>query len=222
MLLSSTHAILAILSNVEGLIKRLKRLLLLSLLHLNGTTGLTVGQDDEVGILESTHRGETYFTALQYKDNQILRRMFIGNLMLGDPTQTGTYAQSQTQLEFGSMVFDGILEEIANTFQSKINDIVEYNFGADRKAPIIAFDKFSMGDMKLLFDIINQLISNGTIDSENSAVQESIALLFKAEAGVEYVNTEPVMPEEDFSYQEDVTGEDMTEDILNDLDEVLA
>ena len=71
--------------------------------------------------------------------------------------------------------------------------------------------------MQKLFNIIKPLIDTGVIDSENSAVQESLALLFKSEAGVEYVNDEPVMPFEDFNL-EPVNGETLTDDILRDLD----
>ena len=182
----------------------------------DGTTGLVIGAEDEVGVLESTHRGETFFDILQYKDNQIFRRMFIGNLLLGDTSQTGTYAQSQTQLEFGNMVFDGILEEIANNIQTQIiNPIVEFNYGANVKAPVISFEKFSKGDMEKLFNIIKPLMDTGVVDSENSAVQESLALLFKAEAGVEYTNTlEPII--EDFNIPP-VDGENLTNDIISDL-----
>lgn len=186
----------------------------------DGTMGLTVGTDEDVGILESSHNGEIFFNALQYKDNQIFRRMFIGNLLMGDNSQTGTYAQSQTQLEFGQLVFDGILEEIANVIQDKLNFIVELNYGPGRKSPIFSFDKFTSGDMKKLFDIIQPLMKDGVIDSENSAVHEALALLFKAEAGVEYANEEPEMPEENFEYQTPVNGEHMTETIINDLDDI--
>lgn len=188
----------------------------------DGTTGIAIGMNDEVGVLESSHKGETYFSTLQYKDNQIFRRMFIGNLLLGDTSQTGSYAQSNTQLEFGNMVFDGILEEIANIFQEQlINNIVEFNYGKGVKAPIISFDKFTSGDMEKLFNIIKPLIDTGVVDSENSAVQESLALLFKSEAGVEYTNDEIEMPEEDFTYQEPAPiGETLTDDILNDLNDI--
>ena len=182
----------------------------------DGTTGLVIGAEDEVGVLESSHRGEAFFDILQYKDNQIFRRMFIGNLLLGDTSQTGTYAQSKTQLEFGNMVFDGILEEIANTIQEQvINPIVEFNYGSITKAPIISFDKFSSGDLEKLFNVIKPLMDSGVIDSENSAVQESLKLLFKSEAGVEYVNEEPEMPSEDFNIPPD--GETLTNNILSDL-----
>ena len=187
----------------------------------DGTTGLVVGGEDEVGVLESSHKGETFFSTLQYKDNQIFRRMFIGNLLLGDNSQTGTYAQSKTQFDFTLQVYDGILEEIANVIQEQlINPIVEFNFGPAANAPIISFDKFRSGDMEKLFNIIKPLMDTGVIDSENSAVQESLALLFKAEAGVEYTNEEPEMPEEEFGYQEPVNSETLTDDILTELTDI--
>lgn len=190
----------------------------------DGTTGMTLGTQEDIGILESSHNGEVFFNILQYKDNQIFRRMFIGNLLLGDNSQTGTYAQSQTQLEFGSLVFDGILEEIANIIQEQMIDrVVTYNFGTEAKSPVFSFDKFSSGDLQKLFTILQPLMANGTLDTENSAVHEALALLFKAEAGVEYVNEEPTMPEENFDYQQSTgIGENLTDDILNDLDDLYA
>lgn len=185
----------------------------------DGTTGMVIGPEDDVGVLESSHKGETFFSTLQYKDNQIFRRMFIGNLLLGDNSQTGTYAQSQTQLDFTTKVYDGILEEIANIIQEQVIDpVVAFNFGANAKAPVISFDKFSSGDMQKLFNILTPLMQTGVVDSENTAVQESIGLLFKAEAGVEYANEEVNMPLENFEYQEPVDGADLTDNILGDLD----
>ena len=142
--------------------------------------------------------------------------MYLGNLLLGDNSQTGTYAQSQTQLEFGQLVFDGILEEYANMFQTQvINRIVEFNFGAERKAPVISFDKFTKGDMQKLFNILQPLMDKGIVDSENSAVHESIALLFKTEAGVEYTNTPAPAPE--FEQETELDETEDTQNLLNDL-----
>lgn len=187
----------------------------------DGTMGMTIGNGEEVGILESSHNGEIFFNALAYKDNQILRRMFIGNLIMGDNTQTGSYAQSQTQSEFGQLIFDGILEDIANSIQSKLNFITELNFGPKRKAPIFSFDKFTSGDMKKLFEILTPLMEKGIVDSENSAVHEALTLLFKAEAGVEYVNEEPTMPEENFDYQPaPIDTENLTGNIIDDLNAI--
>ena len=67
--------------------------------------------------------------------------------------------------------------------------------------------------------VLEEVLPCRPADSDNSAVHESLALLFKSEAGVEYVNTEPEMPPEDFGYQpplDDIS----TQDILDDLDAI--
>ena len=185
----------------------------------DGTTGITVGVDEDVGVLESSHRGETFFKTLEYKDNEIFRRYYLGNLLLGSQSTTGSYAQSQTQLEFGKIVFDGILEEIANCLQRQvINNIVEWNFGDISLSPTISFDKFTTGDLAALFNTLKPLIDSGVIDSENKAVQDSIALMFKKETGLHYSNEEEIeMPIEDFGYQPEVNGETLTDDIISEI-----
>ena len=182
----------------------------------DGTTNLVMDIEDDVGVLESSHRGETFFSTLQYKDNQIFRRYYLGNLLLGDNSQTGTYAQSKTQLDFGQLIFDGILEEIANCWQKQvINRIVEWNFGDIHLAPTIGFDKFTTGDLQLLFTSLQPLIEKGIVDGENKAVQDSIALMFKKETGLQYTNEEPEMPEENFQLPEN--GEELTSNIIDNL-----
>ena len=182
-----------------------------------GTTGLVVGTDEDVGVLESSHRGETFFKTLQYKDNQIFRRYYLGNLLLGDNSQTGTYAQSTTQLEFGQLVFDGILEEIANCIQKQvINPIVEWNYGDINLAPTISFDKFTTGDLNGLFTTIKPLIDSGIVDGDNKAVQDSIALVFKKETGLHYTNENDSVDDTDYGYQPPLPGETEAQQIIQD------
>jgi len=186
----------------------------------NGTLGMTVGLDDTVDVLESSHHGETFFNTFSYLDNQIVKRFYIGDLILGTNSSVGSYARSNSQVDFSQLVYDGILEEIANCIQKQaINPIVEFNFGDVSLAPTFSFDKFKTGDIQALFEVVKPLIDSGVIDSENKAVQDSIAVLFKKETGLTYTNEEEVkMPEEDFTFQESVNGETLTEDILSDLD----
>lgn len=203
----------------------------------DGTTGMTVRTDEDVQVLESNHNGEAFFQTLQYKNNEIYRRYYIGNLIMGDTTQTGSYAQSQTQLDFGKLVFDGLLEEIANCWQKQvINRLCEWNFGGTDLAPTISFDKFTTGDLELLFNILGPLMDKGVVDSENKTVQDSIALLFKKETGLQYSNDEVEMetldevfdlpPEPEDAATQDildnimdggVDGGNLTEDILNEV-----
>jgi phage gp29-like protein len=179
-----------------------------------GDTGMVVGREDELGVLESSHRGETFFRTLQYMDNQIFRRYYLGNLLMGDNSQTGTYAQSQTQLDFGMLVFDGLLEEIANCFQKQIiNPLTKWNFADINLAPTIAFDKFTTGDLTGLFNIIKPLIDSGVIDSENKAVQDAISLIFKKETGLHYENNE-FNDNTDYNYQPPIPGETTATQII--------
>ena len=185
----------------------------------DGTTGLTVGLEEDVGVLESSQKGESFFTTLNYKNKEIYNRYYLGNLLLGDNSQTGSYAQSQTQLDFGKLVFDGILEEIANVWQKQaINRIVEWNFGDTSLAPTISFDKFTTGDLERLFNTLQPLMEKGVVDSENKAVQDAIALLFKKETGLQYTNEEPDMTGLDENYQmEPLENDTATQEILDNL-----
>ena len=188
----------------------------------DGTLGMTVGTGDEVNVLESSHHGETFFNTFSYLDNQIVKRFYIGELIMGTTSKVGSYALGNSQLDFSQLVYDGILEEIANCIQKQaINSIVEFNFGNTDLAPTFSFDKFKNGDIKALFDVVKPLIDSGVIDSENDAVQDSIAMIFKKETGLTYVNEEPVMPEENFNYQEtEPVEEGLTDEILTELDDL--
>ena len=183
----------------------------------DGTLGMTVGSEDMIEVLESNHHGETFFNTFSYLDNQIVKRFYIGDLILGTTNAVGSYARTNTQLEFSQLIFDGILEEIANTIQKQVvNPIVEFNYGSTDLAPTFSFDKFKSGDIKALFDVVKPLIDSGVVDSENSAVQDSISMIFKKEAGLIYTNEEPTMPEEDFTLPDN--GEDLTSNILDNLE----
>jgi hypothetical protein len=70
---------------------------------------------------------------------------------------------------------------------------------------------------------VKPLIDSGVVDSENKAVQDSIALMFKKETGLIYSNEdETVMPDEDFEYQESVGNDYLTSEILDNLTDVYA
>lgn len=187
----------------------------------DGTLGMTVGLEDEVTVLESNHHGETFFNTFSYLDNQIVKRFYIGDLIMGTTSSVGSYARTNSQLDFSQLVYDGLLEEVANCIQRQaINRIVEFNFGNIDLAPTFSFDKFKSGDIQALFEVVKPLIDSGVVDSENGAVQDSIAMLFKKETGLSYVNDEPVMPDENFDYTEPT--EDLTTTIIDDLDTVIT
>ena len=179
-----------------------------------GATGLTVGLEESVESVGGNGSTDEYRTAIQMKDNQILRLFFIPDLLMASNT-TGSYAQSQTQLTFLYTIYNGILEDIANTIQRQIiNPVIKFNYGDTVKPPVFSFDRFDDTDYKTLFEIVNSLINTGTLASDNNAVHEALSKMFRTVVDVEYNqdnNNGSIV--EDFSMPP-VDGETLTEDTL--------
>ena len=184
-----------------------------------GRTSMTVGADDELGTLESSHRGEAFFNALNYFDNLIFRGLFLGNLLLGDGGQTGSYAQSNTQLRVVNTIFDGVHEDIAFDVQKVIDEIVRWNFGADAKSPNFSFEKFTEKDTVALLNALQPYASNMTIDPESQWFKEVIAKVVMDLSGVKMDTSQPAgAPDDedvDYGMQAPIPGETEAVDIIN-------
>ena len=94
---------------------------------------------------------------------------------------------------------------------------MEWNFGDISLSPTISFDKFTTGDLAALFNTLKPLIDSGVIDSENKAVQDSIALMFKKETGLHYSNEEEIiLPEENYNLPPN--GDEITTAIIENME----
>ena len=181
-----------------------------------GKTNLTVGKDDDLGVLESSHRGETFFKALTLFDNYIFRRFYLGNLALGDPSQTGSYSQSETQFKMTMNIFNGIQEDKAACWQEKINEIVALNFGPNANAPKFKYESFIEKDYLNLVNALKDFVNSGVIDYTAPWWRELIATAVQAESGVK-VDTENIAdtPDDvDYGYQVPLPGHEEAEEIL--------
>jgi hypothetical protein len=186
----------------------------------DGVTNVVVGKDDELGVLESSHNGDTFFKILQYKDNQIFRRFFIGNLLLGDTSQTGSYAQIAGQQDFMLYIMNGILTDVAQEIQKEINILVKWNFGVNAKAPNFAFESFIDKDLLALLNAVQPYIANGSLDSDNRGFKELLSKAFMKEADIKLDveniedTNQQLEDETDFSYQEPVPGASEAEALI--------
>lgn len=187
-----------------------------------GATNIVVGSGDELGILESSHRGEAYFTTLNYNDNQIFRRMFLGSLLLGSADQTGSYAQSYTQENVLFQILDGILTDVAQEIQrTVINELTNMNYGLSAKAPLFSFEKFTKKEVINLLNTIKGFIDNGSFDSDNQAFKELLGQAFLTEADIKLdldaVNdtTAEIEDETDYGYQPPLPGESEATDLID-------
>ena len=181
-----------------------------------GKTNLTVGKDDELGVLESSHRGDTFFKALTLFDNYIFRRFYLGNLLMGDPSQTGSYSQSDVQFRMSMNILNGIQEDKAACWQEKINEIVALNFGPSANAPKFKYESFIEKDYLNLVNTLKDFVQSGVIDYNAPWWKELISATVQAESGVK-VDTETVTEtkdDADYGYQVPLPGHEEAEQLL--------
>ena len=183
-----------------------------------GKTNLTVSKDDEIGVLESSHRGETFFKALTLLDNYIFRRFYLGNLVMGDPSQTGSYSQGDVQFRMSMNILNGVQEDKASCWQEKINEVVALNFGPDAKAPKFKYESFIEKDYINLVNTLKDFVNNGVIDYTAPWWKELIATTVQAESGVkvdtENVTDSPETDDVDYGYQDPLPGHEEADEIL--------
>lgn len=183
-----------------------------------GATGMTIGQEESVEAVGGNGSADNYKTIIELKNNQILRLFFIPDLLMTSNT-TGSYAQSQTQLTFLHTIYNGILDDIANVIETQIiSPIIKFNFGDEVKTIKFSFDKFEETDYKMIFEIINGLVGNGVLASDNNAIHETLMKMFRTAADVEYNPDDTENVVEDFQLPP-VDGETLTEDSVNFLND---
>ena len=186
-----------------------------------GKTGFTIGLEDEVGILESSHRGEAFFNALNLYDNVILRAMFIGNLIMGDASATGSYNQSSTQMDTTLNILNGIHEDIAAGFQVLINQIVEWNFGVNANAPNIKFESFIGKDYLALLSALQPYAQNMLVDTTSPWFEELIATTVQEQSGIK-VDRDTVTEDDDeadvdYAMNTPIPGDDEANNLINQI-----
>lgn len=185
-----------------------------------GTTGLVVGSDEDVGSIGGNGNGDVFTNALAYYDSEIFKLFFISDLLSGNGNKaTGSYAQAATQLQFTQKIYDGILDDIANTIQAQLIDrVIALNYSnldengekldTNIASPRFVFDKFETIDFKELFEILGGIIDKGGINPDNESYQDLLTMLFKAKAGLDYEPEELDYDEGVFSAENNPRMED--------------
>ncbi|MDO9159222.1 MAG: DUF935 family protein [Burkholderiaceae bacterium] len=128
-----------------------------------GRTQLTIGPEDDISVLESSHRGEGFDRAIEYYNTMIYRVLGIGTLIMGQQEGKGAYAQSQTQDKIMGIRFDGIHEDIAAELQVKINELCDLNWDVT-EYPSISFETFEEKDLLSLIEALKPLIDAAAIN----------------------------------------------------------
>lgn len=141
-----------------------------------GRQNMVVDQEDDVRILESSHRGEAFMTAITYHDTVIFRRFMIGSLIFGQAEASGSYAQSQTHMDSLKLFLDGLHEEIAAIFQELIKRVVDLNFNTERY-PTFTFEPFTEKELLALFHEIKPLAEKFIVDPASEWFRQLISMI---------------------------------------------
>ena len=108
-------------------------------------------------------------------------------------------------------ILNGILEDKANVWQQKINDIVAFNFGPNANVPQFTYESFIEKDYLNLLAALKDLVSNGVIDSSAPWWKELIATTVQKESGVKVdtdtVDDASINDDADYGYQPPLPGD---------------
>lgn len=131
---------------------------------MEGRANLVFNSGDDVKVLETAKNGEVFFSAINYLDNMIFRRLKIGSLLLGQAEgAAGSYAQSQTHSTILGIVLDGIHEEMAGLFEKAIRKVVDYNY-LTTSYPNFEFEEFDDTDLLKLLEELEPYGKDGLVD----------------------------------------------------------
>jgi hypothetical protein len=129
-----------------------------------GRANLTLGKEDRLEIIESSHRGEGFKDAINYHDVMIYRKMNIGTMILGQESGKGAYAQSQTQFDTLSIFLDGVHEDIAAELQIKTNEWCDMHYNNLEVYPQVGFETFEEKDLLELIKTLDLLVKDLAVD----------------------------------------------------------
>ena len=135
---------------------------------VNGA-GMILGIDDEFNIEFPAGNGEAFCNAIDKHDLGIARALLVPNLMGITPAgQTGSYSQSETQLEAFLWTLDQEalrLEEVLN--EQLFRQLGEVNFGDDFW-PRIKFQPISESRKHVIISLWKDLVKSGAAKASNS------------------------------------------------------
>jgi len=138
-----------------------------------GRTNMVTNIADELGLLETGQKGEGFQSAIAYHDTMIFRRFMIGSLILGQTEASGSYAQSKTHADVLATVLDGIHEDIASLFESKIKELVDMNYNVD-KYPNFSFETVTDEDVIGLLNALQPYFQYGNISGDEQWFQDLV------------------------------------------------
>jgi len=136
--------------------------------NIQTKTGILLPKDFKLN-LESPKDTEAFDRATSKHDRSISKALLMPNLIgLSDQGDTGSYGQSQTQLEAYLWMLDAEAKDLAETINEQlIEELGMYNF-ADGVYPEFYFKPLSKAMLKVIIDVWNTLVKSGAVEASDT------------------------------------------------------
>tara|TARA_Y100000593_G_scaffold94859_1_gene196685 strand:+ start:4225 stop:5772 length:1548 start_codon:yes stop_codon:yes gene_type:complete len=138
---------------------------------------ITLGDGEEVDMLESTKDGTSFENAIRYHDAQIMRGMLVPSLLIGQDEQMGSRALSEVHYEMFKLSRIGALQQQLRTIINRdIREMVRLNFGDFDMYPEITFKSWSRSDQQRLSKMITELVASGVLGPSERWIRQFLEL----------------------------------------------
>ena len=138
---------------------------------------ITLGDGEEVDMLESTKDGTSFENAIRYHDAQIMKGMLVPSLLVGQDESMGSRALSEVHYEMFKLSRIGALQQqLRTTINKDIREMVRLNFGDFDMYPEITFKSWSRSDQQRLSKMITELVASGVIGPSERWIRQFLEL----------------------------------------------
>lgn len=138
---------------------------------------ITLGEGEEVSIIETTNSGDAFLQAIRYQDAQIMRGLLVPSLLTGQDEAYGSRALSEVQLEMFKLSRVGALQkQLEAWINGDIREMIRLNYGPQDDYPTIVFRSWSRADMVKMSRMITELVQGGIISPAENWIRQFLEL----------------------------------------------
>lgn len=138
---------------------------------------ITLGEGEEVNIIETNNSGDAFLQAIRYQDAQIMRGLLVPSLLTGQDEAYGSRALSEVQLEMFKLSRIGALQkQLEAWINGDIREMIRLNYGPQDDYPTIVFRSWSRSDMVKMSRMITELVQGGIIAPNEAWIRQFLEL----------------------------------------------
>jgi hypothetical protein len=138
---------------------------------------ITLGEGEDVSILETTQSGQAFLDAIRYHDGQLMRGMLVPSLLTGQDETYGSRALSEVQFEMFKLSRIGALQtQLQSWINHDIREMIQLNYGPQDSYPELRFRSWSRADMTKMSRMIGDLIAAQVVTPDETWIRQFLEL----------------------------------------------